>query len=263
MARIALRRGRSLALLLAGGLLGASVGVATGAIPSTGGGVFYACYDSGGSVKFIDNAKTTSCPKGYTGPVTWNQVGPQGIAGTNGTNGATGATGPAGPAGPQGPAGPTGATGATGATGGTGATGATGPAGPAGPAGGGGGAAHITRSSQVQGGGANQPVDVVSLTLPAGAYLLSGRITAVNGGGGGPVVTCDLTGLPSDTDETLSTATVSENAEGWVDLVLQAADTLTTQTTVKVSCYFLNNSGPITYWTNVLTAVEVGSVTTQ
>jgi hypothetical protein len=42
-------------------------------------GVFHACYDSGGNVKFIDYSATQTCPKGWTGPVTWNQSGLIGI----------------------------------------------------------------------------------------------------------------------------------------------------------------------------------------
>lgn len=38
-------------------------------------GVFYACYDSGGNVKLIDYSVTQTCPKSWTGPVTWNQSG--------------------------------------------------------------------------------------------------------------------------------------------------------------------------------------------
>jgi hypothetical protein len=102
MARLPLRRGRSLALLLAGVLLGASVGIASGAIPATGSGVFYACYDSGGNVKFIDYAKTTVCPKGHTGPVTWNAIGPKGDPGVKGDQGIQGIPGVKGDQGIQG-----------------------------------------------------------------------------------------------------------------------------------------------------------------
>ena len=74
---------------------------------------------------------------------------------------------------------------------------------------------------------------------------------------------CSLTGLPSDSDQTMSTVTVSENAFGSEVLVLQAADTLSTQTTVTITCSFGNNVGPVTYQSNVLTALTVGSVTAQ
>jgi len=113
MARTSSPRSRSLALLLAGGLLGASVGVATGAIPAADTGVFTACYDSGGNVKLIDPAKTTTCPKGHSGPVSWNQAGVQGAQGSQGPAGPQGPAGGTGPAGLQGPAGPSGPAGAS------------------------------------------------------------------------------------------------------------------------------------------------------
>ena len=42
-------------------------------------GVFYACYNSGGAVKFIDHSATQTCPKGWTGPVSWYESGRIGI----------------------------------------------------------------------------------------------------------------------------------------------------------------------------------------
>ncbi len=89
MVQIHLQRGRSLALILAGVLLGATVGVVSGAIPT--GDVFYACYDSAGKVRFIDFETTQTCPKGHTGPVSWNQTGPQGEQGIQGEQGEPGA----------------------------------------------------------------------------------------------------------------------------------------------------------------------------
>ncbi len=70
-------------------------------------GVIYGCYNkSGGSLRVIDNA-VTKCGSNET-QLTWNQTGPQGPTGSQGLQGASGSTGS------QGPAGPTGATGATG-----------------------------------------------------------------------------------------------------------------------------------------------------
>ena len=180
---------------------------------------------------------------------------------------AQGAPGPGGPPGAPGPAGPAGGVGPAGTVGPPGANGAPGPAGPPGPpgpAGGGSGSAYITRSDSIHGGGTQAiAVTVLSLTLPAGTYLFSGRVNAYNGGGGGPIVVCDLTGLPLGNDQTLSTVNVSNSAAGWADLVLQTADTLSTQTTVTVSCSYNNNIGPVIYYRNVLTAIEVGSLTIQ
>jgi hypothetical protein len=62
----------AMVLLASGVVLAASK-----TIPNNG--VFYACYDSGGAVKFIDYSATQTCPKGWTGPVSWNQTGQIGI----------------------------------------------------------------------------------------------------------------------------------------------------------------------------------------
>ena len=80
-------------------------------------GVFWACYDNGGNVKFV--AEGSECPGNWHGPVQWNQTGPTGPRGPAGADGATGPQGEKGDTGPQGPAG---------------ADGATGPQGPVGPA---------------------------------------------------------------------------------------------------------------------------------
>jgi hypothetical protein len=47
-------------------------------------GVFWACYDSGGNVKFIDYSATQTCPKGWIGPVSWSQTGLRGADGVPG-----------------------------------------------------------------------------------------------------------------------------------------------------------------------------------
>ena len=58
-------------------LTSGAVFAASKVIPNDG--VFYACYDAGGNVKFIDYSATQTCPKSWTGPVTWNQSGLIGI----------------------------------------------------------------------------------------------------------------------------------------------------------------------------------------
>ena len=73
---------------------GCVFGIATAiqaATPSSS-GVITGCYDSGGNVKLIDTDKTSSCPKGYAGPVSWNQTGPPGATGATGATGASGPT---------------------------------------------------------------------------------------------------------------------------------------------------------------------------
>jgi hypothetical protein len=150
---IAWSRPRSAALFLAGVLIGASVGFVSGAIPATGTGTYSACYDAGGSLKLIDPVVTPTCPKGYKGPITWNQTGPQGLPG------AVGAAGPTGPQGPTGTQGPKGDAGTPGAPGAAGAPGAQGPVGPIGPQGepGRDGSANL---DSLEGGACRLPGDV-------------------------------------------------------------------------------------------------------
>jgi hypothetical protein len=109
------------ALVLASGavLAGSSPKVPTN-------GVYWACYNNGGEVKFIDYAVTQQCPANWMGPVSWSQTGPQGPAGAKGDTGAQGPKGDTGPAGAAGAAGAKGDPGATGAVGATGATGSPG-----------------------------------------------------------------------------------------------------------------------------------------
>jgi len=99
-------------------LSGVALAGASWTVPNEG--TFWACYDGGGAVKFIDHSVTETCPKGWMGPVSWSETGPQGAVG---------------PQGDQGPAGPAGADGAPGAQGPAGPQGDQGPAGPAGPQG--------------------------------------------------------------------------------------------------------------------------------
>lgn len=100
-----------------------------GSLPIPNGGVFWACYDTGGNVKLIDYSTTKTCPKAWFGPVSWSQTEPQGLPGLPGVQGPKGDTGAVGPAGAKGDRGDTGATGATGQTGATGEAGAQGPQG--------------------------------------------------------------------------------------------------------------------------------------
>jgi hypothetical protein len=73
------------------------------AIPDAG-GVVHACYDKqSGVLRATDTA--TNLPKGCTAKeaaLTWNQQGPQGVAGPQGQKGDVGATGPQGPKGDAG-----------------------------------------------------------------------------------------------------------------------------------------------------------------
>jgi len=104
-----------------------SAGVAYASVPSQSDGTITGCFSrSGGALRIIDREAGQTCKSGEM-QITWNQVGPQGIAGP---------TGGPGPAGSQGNPGSPGAAGIPGPTGPAGPTGQPGPSGPAGPAGG-------------------------------------------------------------------------------------------------------------------------------
>jgi hypothetical protein len=88
-------------LFVAGVLMGASAAVIALAIPHDP--TLIGCYDSTGVVRLIK--EDDDCPAGTTGPISWNQRGPQGEtgpAGERGPQGIPGVQGPAGPTGPQG-----------------------------------------------------------------------------------------------------------------------------------------------------------------
>ena len=106
--------------------------VLAGSLPIPNGGVFWACYDTGGNVKLIDYSTTRTCPKTWFGPVSWSQMGSQGLQGIQGLQGVQGLQGPKGETGTTGA---TGLKGDAGSTGDPGATGATGPTGQIGPKG--------------------------------------------------------------------------------------------------------------------------------
>lgn len=89
-------RARALALLVAGGVAIAGVGLARSAIPG-GNGVIQGCYDNtNGALRVIDAEAGAQCQPPRETAISWSQVGPAGPQGVPG------------PAGPQGPAGPAG-----------------------------------------------------------------------------------------------------------------------------------------------------------
>jgi hypothetical protein len=80
------------ALLGAGLLLVATVGLVSAAIPSDT-GVYSACYETKGGTLHLVDSSVTACPKGQVGPVVWNQAGVPGPAGTSGPEGDPGPQG--------------------------------------------------------------------------------------------------------------------------------------------------------------------------
>ena len=91
----------ALVLFLAGLLAGGSIVMILNALPRDT--TLVGCYDSSGVVQLIERG--SSCPEGLTGPISWNQRGPQGATGPAGPQGVRGEPGPIGPIGPAGPQG--------------------------------------------------------------------------------------------------------------------------------------------------------------
>lgn len=147
----------------------AIVGVATGAIPGTG-GTISGCYKTslgvhGAPLSVIDPSKGETCGPGNSA-VNWNQTGPQGPQGVAGPAGAA-STVP----GPQGAKGDTGATGPTGPAGAS----VTGPTGPTGPA----GIANVQDYETILGGYSNYNHEN-TVYCPTGDIALSGGFDVTN-----------------------------------------------------------------------------------
>jgi hypothetical protein len=114
-------------------------------------------------------------------------IGTQGPQGIQGIQGVQGQTGPQGSQGPQGSLGPQGSQGPQGTQGpaGVGSTGAQGPA----------GISDVYVARLVSTGGfnlGNAGLDVASLTVPAGSYLIMGKAEISNADGSEQFVTCSL-----------------------------------------------------------------------
>ncbi len=164
----------SAALTLVIALTAGTMYVAVSQTPPT---TYYGCRNAQNIVGIIRADVAPTCPKGY-GLVSWNSVGPQGPQGIQG------ATGPQGPQGPQGSQGPQGPQGSTGATGGTG------PAGPPGPAGSSVGYGDDSGQTDISNGigGAN----VVSVSVPAGSYMIAATTMIHNSDGDYQIADCNL-----------------------------------------------------------------------
>jgi Collagen triple helix repeat (20 copies) len=151
----------ALFLLLSGSAYAVADQVGSGSSPKQ----LYACVAGHFHTLNLTSAGRT-CPGGQT-KISWNAVGPRGVAGPRGATGKTGARGATGTAGasgapgPVGPKGDVGAVGAAGPQGPAGSKGDTGAQGPAGPKGDTGDA------------GATGPVGPAGLTGPAGADAVS------------------------------------------------------------------------------------------
>src|SRR5262245_38460908 len=173
---------------------------------------------------------------GPTGPAgAMDPTGPAGARGPTGQAGATGPPGPVGATGPTGQAGATGPPGPLGATGPTGQAGATGPPGPVGATGPTGISDALATSRNLNGAnvtlnGVGNETTILELDLPAGNFIVNGKVELVNGSGDDAAVSCSINQQLEGTD-TQSVETDSVRTLHPSDVVQQAAPT-----TVSLSC---------------------------
>jgi len=171
----------------------------------------------GGSFWLALVTNTNSEPS--TSNFLWLLLAAQGAAGPAGLPGAQGAPGAGGPQGPAGPAGP---------------TGPTGPTGPAGPPGANGTSHAFMARSTVSSMLTSSGIDVISVTVPAGTYVIWGKTWLQN-----------LDTLPGPASCTLSSGSdvtrVSLLGTGSVGgdkmaVSVQDSATFTQTTTINLSC---------------------------
>ena len=207
--------------------------IAFASIPG-GNGVINGCYLKSGGLRVIDSAE--QCKSNETA-LNFNQTGPQGPQG------------PAGPIGPQGPQGLQGPQGTTGATGNTGYTVATGPTGPAG--------ANGTSDAYIARAPASGFIfldsDIVSVSVPAGSYVINSKMTLVSADGDPQTAQCTLS--TGDFSEARVGGGESAGASRLV-LSLQDAATFNATTTITVHC----NGFHIAVEKSVLTAIKVNTI---
>jgi hypothetical protein len=203
-------------------------GLASASIPDSGTGIITGCYQMVyGSLRVIDAQAGATCNPSEK-QLTWNQTGP---AGPTGARGPAGSQGPAGPAGPQGPAGSS-------------------------------GAGHVySFSDQTDffslSGGSN-PVQVASLTMPPGMYLIQGKVGIVNRDLDAQGGSCQLNinGSRADFDAVaLPSVTYGDNPQTYLPLSA-TADLTTAGGTVTITCATFDGVVRIV----VLTALQVSGI---
>ena len=197
-------------------------------------------------------------------PAAWSILASVGAAGPAGAAGSPGPTGPQGVAGSQGPQGPIGATGATGTAGQAGPAGPTGATGPA-------GLTNIYHTAPNSNGtpieitSSNAFYTVATLTLPAGNYWISSKVTVANDSSVADVeAVCQLSGGPL-TGTYAQVDLLPDNSTVGIFLAtlpLEAAVTFTSSTGVTLQCEAAPTPTIFVYYPQ-MTAFPVTSITTQ
>jgi len=171
----------------------------------------------GGSFWLALVTNTNSEPS--TSNFLWLLLAARGAAGPAGLPGAPGAPGADGPQGPAGPAGP---------------TGPTGPTGPAGPPGANGTSHAFMARSTVSSMLTSSGIDVISVTVPAGTYVIWGKTWLQNLDTLPGPASCTLSSGPDVTRVSLlGTGSVGGDK---MAVSVQDSATFTQTTTINLSC---------------------------
>jgi hypothetical protein len=196
------------ALVLASAALAVALGGAAWAAIPTAEGVIHGCYNKrSGQLRVIDTATHAKCGR-REAELNWEEIGPPG---PRGGGGARGATGPPGPTGPEGPSNAYVAS-------------------QSGPA---------TLSGTARG--------VLTLSLPAGKYVLSASVRIADEATETGVATCAIKGLPGPpTPEATATVQHVSGIQASETVPLDGAATLTAPATVELSCTQLSGTGSAT-----------------
>jgi Collagen triple helix repeat (20 copies) len=257
----AIRTSRAGTAALVAAVLLVMVAVSSAAIPGPGGKIS-ACYattsgpllsppHSKGDTRIVEAGE--GC-RSYEKPIAWSQTGPKGDRGPAGLRGATGGRGPAGPrgaTGAQGLAGPAGATGEVGAQGPQGPSGGPGPQGPPGPS-------DLYSNGTKEGPHLSGDVftDVMTIVVPVGDYLITGRVEVANLNGDQHYVACGLLSQHQDfdTDRQLLAAIGDPGSTG--SFKLQDAERFSSETRIRLQCR-ADNARPESIQ---LAAIRVGTL---
>lgn len=181
--------------------------------------------------------------------LSWNQQGPQGLPG------ATGSQGTQGPRGAQGPEGTPGAPGQQGPQGPPGAAGQQGPAGPSNT--------FATTASGYTLLSASSETTVMSETVPAGSYVISGKTDLDNAAAAVRLAVCQLAVPSGPLPNTRSAAALGAIADaGYIQAVaLQGTVTVASTTTVSIQCEGAVSNGDVAAGNDSeLTLIHVGAI---
>lgn len=198
---------------------------------------YYGCRNAQGNVGLIKAGSPPTCPSGYS-LVSWNSIGPQGPQGIQGIQGIQGPQGEDGEQGPQGNPGQDGL---------QGAQGNPGPPGPPGP-----GATIVGYGDDLNAAVAidNPCVDLVSVTVPAGSYMLAGSADVYNRDGDVQEANCNFGAIVG--------FTIAPNVEdgAMVTISIHGWATASQQTTIAMHCSTFDGEA----WNATMTATQVSSI---